>query len=276
MFIPFQLQLQRGQTEEMKIKHRECREAEAQLRMIEERLGMTPTQYDMPASPATMLHTELNTPPSRTAASRRAVRGTGATAVVATPTTTAPVVNGTASRTNSASGTPASRTRRGTGTSPLNSKRPRRTWLRYSSCFEAALTLERMFLISSIEDPVRIYSVFTAYVASYADAPFGSSHNPRHAIFGGKFAWRAIRSTAYEALGVLCCVSSASYRQTRSLSFAWSESGHKHSSLQTQMAPCSSCAHTPKAYYRYSKVPLIDSLWYRPLLLIRPRIGEKP
>ena len=45
----------------MKIKHRECREAETQLRMIEERLGMTPTQYNMPPSPATMLLTEINT-----------------------------------------------------------------------------------------------------------------------------------------------------------------------------------------------------------------------
>ena len=47
----------------MKVKHRECREAENQLRLIEERLGMTPTQYNMPPSPATMLLTEINTPP---------------------------------------------------------------------------------------------------------------------------------------------------------------------------------------------------------------------
>ena len=55
----------------MKVKHRECREAENQLRLIEERLGMTPTQYNMPPSPATMLLTEINTPPTRTSVSRR-------------------------------------------------------------------------------------------------------------------------------------------------------------------------------------------------------------
>ena len=101
--IDSQFQLQRGQTEEMKVKHRECREAEAQLRMIEETLGMTPTQYDMPASPATMLHTELNNPPVRTAASRR-TRGSALSAP-----TSQPVMNGT---NNSVTQSPARGTRR--------------------------------------------------------------------------------------------------------------------------------------------------------------------
>ncbi|KAK3749277.1 hypothetical protein QZH41_016043 [Actinostola sp. cb2023] len=105
-----EVQLQQGQTAEMKIKHRECHDAETQLRMIEERLGMTPTQYDMPASPATMLHTELSTPLSRSTIALRRIQGTPST----------PIVNGSASH---------SRTRR---PSPLNSedpkgsKRPRR------------------------------------------------------------------------------------------------------------------------------------------------------
>ena len=126
--VTCQLQLQRGQTEEMKIKHRECREAEAQLRVIEQRLGMTPTQYDMPASPATMLHTELSTPPSRTVVSRRAARGTGATHGGGLSTSTPPVRNGTAANgTSGVSDSPASRTRRANAVSPLNSKRPRRS-----------------------------------------------------------------------------------------------------------------------------------------------------
>lgn len=58
--------------------------------MIEETLGMTPTQYDMPASPATMLHTELNNPPVRTAANRRA-RGSA----VASPSSRQVMTNGT-------------------------------------------------------------------------------------------------------------------------------------------------------------------------------------
>lgn len=103
------LQLQHGQTEEMKVKHRECREAETQLRMIEERLGMTPTQYNMPPSPATMLLTELSTPPARTATSRRA-GARAAAAASASPNLSAPVVNGT----NNTSGTTSTpRTRRG-------------------------------------------------------------------------------------------------------------------------------------------------------------------
>jgi hypothetical protein len=88
----------------MKIKHRECHDAETQLRMIEERLGMTPTQYDMPASPATMLHTELTTPLSRGAITQRRVPGSG------TPTSSHPVMNGTSS---------IARTRRA---SPLNTE----------------------------------------------------------------------------------------------------------------------------------------------------------
>jgi len=91
----------------MRVKHQECQEAEHQLRMIEERLGMTPTQYDMPASPATMLHTELNTPlNSRTVAARRAQASTG------TPTGR-PMVNGSVAQ---------NRTRRA---SPLNTEDPR-------------------------------------------------------------------------------------------------------------------------------------------------------
>ena len=80
----------------MKIKHRECREAETQLRMIEERLGMTPTQYDMPPSPATMLLTEINAPPTKTATSRRSsVRAAAAAAATTSPTLSTPVLNGT-------------------------------------------------------------------------------------------------------------------------------------------------------------------------------------
>ncbi|EDO36680.1 predicted protein [Nematostella vectensis] len=103
-----ELQLEQGQTEEMKIKHRECREAENQLRLIEQRLGMTPTQYDMPASPATMLHTELNTPPSRAAQSRNR------TATTLSPLNTPSGTTTSAARTtvNGVNGTP--RTRRST------------------------------------------------------------------------------------------------------------------------------------------------------------------
>ena len=109
LVLLLQLQLQHGQTEEMKVKHRECREAETQLRMIEERLGMTPTQYNMPPSPATMLLTELSTPPARTATSRRA-GARAAAAASASPNLSAPVVNGT----NNTSGTTSTpRTRRG-------------------------------------------------------------------------------------------------------------------------------------------------------------------
>ena len=96
----------------MKAKHQECHDAETQLRMIEERLGMTPTQYDMPASPATMLHTELSTPLNRSAIALRRIQDTGS------PTNT--LVNGSASH---------SRTRRATplnSEEPRNSKRPRR------------------------------------------------------------------------------------------------------------------------------------------------------
>ena len=93
----------------MKVKHRECREAETQLRMIEERLGMTPTQYNMPPSPATMLLTELSTPPARTATSRRA-GARAAAAASASPNLSAPVVNGTSNTSGTAS---SSRTRRG-------------------------------------------------------------------------------------------------------------------------------------------------------------------
>lgn len=47
------------QTPEMQSKHKECREAEVQLRRIEERLGMTPAEYEMPASPASMLQSTM-------------------------------------------------------------------------------------------------------------------------------------------------------------------------------------------------------------------------
>lgn len=93
----------------MKVKHRECREAETQLRMIEERLGMTPTQYNMPPSPATMLLTELSTPPARTATSRRA-GARAAAAASASPTLLNSVVNGTS---NTSANTSSPRTRRG-------------------------------------------------------------------------------------------------------------------------------------------------------------------
>lgn len=102
-----QLQVQQGQTPQMRAKHQECQEAENQLRMIEERLGMTPTKYDMPASPATMLHTELNVPlSSRTVAARRPQVTTGTS-------TGRPMVNGSGAQ---------NRTRRA---SPLNSEDPR-------------------------------------------------------------------------------------------------------------------------------------------------------
>lgn len=95
----------------MKVKHRECREAETQLRVIEERLGMTPTQYNMPPSPATMLLTEINTPPTRTAASRRAGARAAAAATSSPATSSAPVVNGV--NNNTPASTTSPRTRRG-------------------------------------------------------------------------------------------------------------------------------------------------------------------
>jgi hypothetical protein len=59
------------QTPEMQSKHQECRHAEVELRRIEERLGMTPAQYEMPASPATMLESAIgNTSSSRSRASK--------------------------------------------------------------------------------------------------------------------------------------------------------------------------------------------------------------
>ncbi|CAH3149223.1 unnamed protein product [Porites lobata] len=117
------LQLQHGQTEEMKIKHRECREAETQLRMIEERLGMTPTQYNMPPSPATMLLTEINTPPTRTATSRRS-SARAAAAATASPTLSTPVVNGSS---NASGNTTSPRTRRGAAISPEDVRTSKRT-----------------------------------------------------------------------------------------------------------------------------------------------------
>ena len=77
----------------MRTKHQECREAEIQLRRIEERLGMTPSQYDMPASPATMLQTTATSSASRARAVRQSTRGTPTTGSVtlqntrATPST---------------------------------------------------------------------------------------------------------------------------------------------------------------------------------------------
>ncbi|CAH3014697.1 unnamed protein product [Porites evermanni] len=117
------LQLQHGQTEEMKIKHRRCREAETQLRLIEERLGMTPTQYDMPPSPATMLLIEINTSPTKTATSRRSsVRA--AAAATASPTLSTPVVNGTS---DASGNTTSPRTRRGAAISPEDVRTSKRT-----------------------------------------------------------------------------------------------------------------------------------------------------
>ncbi|XP_044184398.1 structural maintenance of chromosomes flexible hinge domain-containing protein 1-like [Acropora millepora] len=118
-------QLQHGQTEEMKVKHRECREAENQLRLIEERLGMTPTQYNMPPSPATMLLTEINTPPTRTSVSRRSAARAAAAATASPTLSSAPVVNGT----NTSSSNTSPRTRRGAPIAPeevRSSKRTRR------------------------------------------------------------------------------------------------------------------------------------------------------
>jgi len=117
-------QLQHGQTEEMKVKHRECREAETQLRMIEERLGMTPTQYNMPPSPATMLLTEINTPPARTATSRRAGARAAAAATASPALSSAPAVNGT---NNTSGNTTSPRTRRGAPIAPEDVRTSKRT-----------------------------------------------------------------------------------------------------------------------------------------------------
>lgn len=116
-------QLQHGQTEEMKVKHRECREAENQLRLIEERLGMTPTQYNMPPSPATMLLTEINTPPTRTATSRRSGARASAAATASPTLSSAPIVNGT----NSTSSNISPRTRRGAPLPPEDVRTSKRT-----------------------------------------------------------------------------------------------------------------------------------------------------
>ena len=109
----------------MKVKHRECREAENQLRLIEERLGMTPTQYNMPLSPATMLLTEINTPPTRTSVSRRSAARAAAAATASQILPSGPVVNGT----NTSSSNTSPRTRRGPPIAPeevRSSKRTRR------------------------------------------------------------------------------------------------------------------------------------------------------
>ena len=126
-----QVQLDQVQTPEMQSKHQECREAEVQLRRIEERLGMTPAQYDMPASPATMLQSAL----SNTSLSRsRAPRSTPATrsTPLARPHSDPRSKGNTAAQqrvVNGGPGTPT-RSRRSTTTpdsyaSP--SKRPRRS-----------------------------------------------------------------------------------------------------------------------------------------------------
>ena len=109
----------------MKVKHRECREAENQLRLIEERLGMTPTQYNMPRSPATMLLTEINTPPTRTSVSRRSAARAAAAATASPTLPSGPVVNGT----NTSSSNTSPQTRRGAPIAPeevRSSKRTRR------------------------------------------------------------------------------------------------------------------------------------------------------
>ena len=109
----------------MKVKHRECREAENQLRLIEERLGMTPTQYNMPPSPATMLLTEINTPPTRTSVSRRSAARAAAAATASPTLPSAPAVNGT----NTSSSNTSPRIRRGAPIAPeevRSSKRTRR------------------------------------------------------------------------------------------------------------------------------------------------------
>ena len=107
----------------MKIKHRRCREAETQLRLIKEHLGMTPTQYDMPPSPATMLQIEINTSPTKTATLRRSsVRA--AAAATASPTLSTPVVNGTS---NASGNTTSPRTRRGAAISPEDVRTSKRT-----------------------------------------------------------------------------------------------------------------------------------------------------
>ena len=109
----------------MKVKHRECREAENQLRLIEERLGMTPTQYNMPPSPATMLLTEINTPPTRTLVSRRSAARAAAAATASPTLPSGHVVNGT----NTSSSNTSPRTRRDAPIAPeevRSSKRTRR------------------------------------------------------------------------------------------------------------------------------------------------------
>ena len=98
----------------MKVKHRECREAESQLRLIEERLGMTPTQYNMPPSPATMLLKEINTPPIRTSVSRRSSARAAAAATASPTLASAPVVNCT----NNSSSNTSPRTKRGAPIAP--------------------------------------------------------------------------------------------------------------------------------------------------------------
>ena len=109
----------------MKVKHRECREAENQLRLIEERLGMTPTRYNMPPSPATMLLTEINIPPTRTSVSRRSAARAAAAATASPTLPSGPVVNGT----NTSSSNTSPRTRPGAPIAPeevRSSKRTRR------------------------------------------------------------------------------------------------------------------------------------------------------
>ena len=107
----------------MKVKHRECREAEKQLRLIEERLGMTPTQYNMPPSPATMLLTEINTPPTRTSVSRQSAARAAAAATASSTLPSAPVVNST----NTSSSNTSPRTRRGAPIAPEEVRSSKRT-----------------------------------------------------------------------------------------------------------------------------------------------------
>ena len=91
----------------MNVKHRDCREAENQLRFIEERLSMTPTQYNMPPSLATMLLTEINAPPTRTSVSRRSAARAAAAATASPTLPSLHVVNGT----NTSSSNTSPRTR---------------------------------------------------------------------------------------------------------------------------------------------------------------------
>ncbi|XP_046854704.1 structural maintenance of chromosomes flexible hinge domain-containing protein 1-like isoform X2 [Xenia sp. Carnegie-2017] len=114
------VQMEQMQTSEMQKKHRECRDAEFQLRRIEEKLGMTPTQYEIPASPSSMLQSVGNPSLTRSRITRSSLT-----------TRSTPVISPTVS--DSREHTPISQSNVANGTTPIRGRRHAATSDSYTS-----------------------------------------------------------------------------------------------------------------------------------------------